>query len=69
MTLSIECDMPFLSLKVIKFLDEHVVPAGVRVVALQGLEWLTACINCHASAATGQIEGSYRADRGQLQGR
>ena len=37
--------------KVIEFLDKHVVPAGVRVVALQGLEWLTACINCHASGS------------------
>ena len=51
MTLSIECDILFLPLQVIKFLDKHVVPAGVHVVALQGLEWLTACINCHASGS------------------
>lgn len=33
----------------IKFLEAHVLPPGVRVIALQGLEWLTACIDCHAS--------------------
>ena len=35
----------------IKFLYKYVVPTGVRVVALQGLEWLTACINCRASGS------------------
>jgi hypothetical protein len=36
---------------VIKFLQEHVLPEGVYVVALQALEWLTACIDCGSAGA------------------
>lgn len=35
--------------RVLEVLQEYVLPAGVRVIALQGLEWLTACIDCGPS--------------------
>jgi hypothetical protein len=35
--------------RVLEVLEKHVLPAGVRVIALQGLEWLTACIDCGPS--------------------
>ena len=39
------------TLQVVKYLEEHVLPKGMHVVPLQGLEWLTTCIDCLASGS------------------
>lgn len=38
--------------QVLKFLQQHVLPEGVFAVALQNVEWLTACIDCRGGTVT-----------------
>jgi len=32
--------------QVLKYLEEYVLPQGVHAIPLQGLEWLTTCVDC-----------------------
>ena len=36
----------FCPVQVLKYLEEYVLPQGVHAIPLQGLEWLTTCVDC-----------------------
>ena len=38
-------------MQVLKYLEDNVLPQGVRAVPLQGLEWLTTCVDCLAGGS------------------